>query len=153
MNGVQILSVLSMCAMALAQPMDKRAVSYVTDLPEDAYKDDDKVTIIIAATVGGIAGLVCISCVVFAIIRRRKRGPIVKRIEDVEEANKPVQSGFRNMAEPQFGYAYEQPLVNEQAHFPSAPDLARMHRESTMGVQSNVHTHMFDAENPPPVPR
>ncbi|KAJ2657229.1 hypothetical protein IW148_005291 [Coemansia sp. RSA 1199] len=150
MNAVQILSVLSMGVMALAQPhaMHERAVSYVTDLPEDAYKDDDKVTIIIAATVGGVAGLVLIAGLAFAIVRRRKHGPVVKRVEDVETTQEPMlqHSGFRNMPEPQ--------MANEQTHYPSAPDLARMHRESTMAaLQSNIHTLPFDAEQPPPVPR
>ncbi|KAJ2716700.1 hypothetical protein H4S00_004471 [Coemansia sp. D1744] len=112
MNGAQILSVLSMGAMALAQPhaLHKRAVSYVTDLPADTYKEDDKVTIIITATIGGIAGLVLISILVFAIVRRRKRGLISKHVEDeetVQEAN--VVKGVPHGS-------------HIQAHFPSAPE-------------------------------
>ncbi|KAJ2146935.1 hypothetical protein IW136_000380 [Coemansia sp. RSA 678] len=90
MNGVQILSLLSMGTMALAQPhaLHQRAVSYVTDLPADTYKEDDKATIAITATIGGIAGIVLISILVFAIVRRRKRGQISNRVEDEETAQK-----------------------------------------------------------------
>ncbi|KAJ2450748.1 hypothetical protein EV183_004081 [Coemansia sp. RSA 2336] len=125
-----LASVLGLAATALGYPndFDKRAISYVTDLPEDAYKDDDKVTIIIAATIGGVAGLVLIACLVFAIVRRKKHGPRPKKVEEDEA---PQLVHVANMREP------EGPVFSEQEHYPSAPQLARHYRQSMANMGRN----------------
>ncbi|KAJ1739458.1 hypothetical protein LPJ55_005515 [Coemansia sp. RSA 990] len=141
-----LASILGLAVTALGYPNDlnKRAISYVTDLPEDAYKEDDKVTIIIAATIGGVAGLVLLSCLVFAIIRRKKRGPRTKKQED--EAPQPVHEA--NMREP------SGPIFSEQEHYPSAPQLARHYRQSMANMTQNHQPEQagmpqLDANQPP----
>ncbi|KAJ2310738.1 hypothetical protein IWW54_003025, partial [Coemansia sp. RSA 2705] len=98
-----------MGATAAPYEMHKRSISYVTDLPEDAYKEDDKVTIIIAATVGGIAGLVLLSSLIFAVVRRKRRGPVRAKDVALDESNEDEMDGqtlrqpryITNMQEPQ----------------------------------------------------
>ncbi|PIA13320.1 hypothetical protein COEREDRAFT_99646 [Coemansia reversa NRRL 1564] len=49
-----------------------RDFSFVSDVPDDAYDNDNKVTVAIAASIGGVAGLVFLSSLVYAFIRRKK---------------------------------------------------------------------------------
>ncbi|KAJ2824287.1 hypothetical protein IWW50_003402 [Coemansia erecta] len=137
------LIVVTVAAQPYDNDMYRRGISYVTDLPADAYKDDDRVTIIIAATVGGVAGLVLLSSLIFALIRRKKRGPIAKTVEndddddadDKYDEDVPLRQPryIQNMQEPSsFGNMYSQPPMNVQMNYPTASDMARTFRESRM---------------------
>ncbi|KAJ2848298.1 hypothetical protein IWW36_003380 [Coemansia brasiliensis] len=129
-----LASILGLAVTAFGYPdndesLNKRAISFVTDLPEDAYKEDDKITIIIAATIGGVAGLILLSCLAFAIIRRKKHGPKTKK--QVDEAEVPQPTHVVNMREP------ESQIFSEQEHYPSAPQLARHYRQSMANMSQH----------------
>ncbi|KAJ2695803.1 hypothetical protein H4R19_005809, partial [Coemansia spiralis] len=53
--------------------LGKRGVSFITDLPADAYESDDRVTIIVASVLGSVAVLAVVVLLIFGVIRRNKR--------------------------------------------------------------------------------
>ncbi|KAJ1840401.1 hypothetical protein LPJ70_004673 [Coemansia sp. RSA 2708] len=139
-----------MGATAAPYEMHKRSISYVTDLPEDAYKEDDKVTIIIAATVGGIAGLVLLSSLIFAVVRRKRRGPVRAKDVALDESDEDEMDG-QTLRQPRYITNMQEPQIDlfaQQTQYPSASQLAQ--RYSVRPQQAPAALAGFSASGPPP---
>ncbi|KAJ2797340.1 hypothetical protein H4R21_004359 [Coemansia helicoidea] len=48
-------------------------ISFITNLPPDAYESDDKVTIIVASVLGSVALIAVVGLLIAGVIRRKRR--------------------------------------------------------------------------------